>query len=202
MFSLRSLHRFAGLTLAVFIGIHLGNHVCALWGIEAHIRVMEYARLVYRNPFIETLLVTAICLQIPSGILLVRRKGWRGLPFAEKAQVASGAYLSFFLVAHLSAVLAGRYYFHLDTNFYFGALVLLSVVRWFFVVYYALSVIAVFTHIASIHYQKMLGKISPQRAQIQAFGIVGVGAVCVIAILLAFSGVLYSISIPQVYKIF
>lgn len=197
---LRQLHRFAGLTLAVFIAMHLTNHLLALVSIEQHIKVMDALRLIYRNPLCEALLLLAIMVQVPSGIMLVRRKGWRGLPLAERAQVASGGYLAFFLVAHVFAVMMGRHFFHLDTNFYFASAVLFSPVWLFYVVYYGLSVIAVFTHVASIHYQKMLSRTSPERAQIQALTIVGVGLMVTVLILLAFSGVVYEIRIPTAYK--
>ncbi len=197
---LRQLHRFAGLTLAVFIGLHLINHLFALVSIAQHIKVMDAFRLIYRNPLGEALLLLAIMVQVPSGIMLVRRKGWRGLPLAERAQVASGGYLAFFLVAHVFAVMMGRYFFHVDTNFYFASAVLFSPVWLFYVVYYGLSVVSVFTHVASIHYQKMLPRTSPQRAQTQALAIVGIGVVITVLILLVFSGAVYEIRIPPAYK--
>jgi succinate dehydrogenase/fumarate reductase cytochrome b subunit len=189
-------HRFAGMTLAVFIAMHLTNHLCALFSIEQHLAIMDMLRLVYRNPLGEVILLGAVLVQVPSGILLVKRKGWRGLPLAEWAQVASGGYLAFFLVAHVFAVMMGRYFFHLDTNFYYASAVLFSPLWLYYVVYYGLSVIAVFTHIGSIHYQKMLLRTSSERAQIQAMMIVGVGLTVAVLILLAFSGVLYEIKLP------
>lgn len=197
---LRQLHRFAGLTLAVFIGLHLTNHLFALVSIEQHIKVMDALRLIYRNPLGEALLLLAIMVQVPSGIMLVGRKGWRGLPLAERAQVASGGYLAFFLVAHVFAVMMGRYFFHVDTNFYFASAVLFSPLWLFYVVYYGLSVVSVFTHVASIHYQKMLSRTSPGRAQTQALVIVGAGIIVMVMILLVFSGVVYEIRIPTAYK--
>jgi succinate dehydrogenase/fumarate reductase cytochrome b subunit len=197
---LRQLHRFAGLTLAVFIAMHLTNHLFALFSVERHIAIMDLLRLVYRNPLGETILLAAVLIQVPSGIMLVKRKGWRGLPLVERAQVASGGYLAFFLVAHVFAVMMGRYFFHLDTNFYFASAVLFSPVWLFYVVYYGLSVVAVFTHVGSIHYQKMLSRTSSERAQIQALMIVGVGLTVTVLILLAFSGVVYEIRLPAAYK--
>lgn len=197
---IRSAHRFAGLTLAFFIGLHLMNHLCALVSIEQHIKIMDLLRLIYRNPLGEALLLLAIMVQVPSGILLVRRKGWRGLPLAERAQVASGGYLAFFLVAHVFAVMMGRYFFHVDTNFYFASAVLFSPVWLFYVVYYGLSVVSVFVHVASIHYQKMLSRTSSHRAQTQALAIVGTGIAVMVLILLAFSGVVYEIRLPAAYK--
>lgn len=197
---IRTAHRFAGMTLALFIAMHLTNHLFALFSVERHVAVMDILRLIYRNPLGEVILLAAVLVQVPSGILLVKRKGWRGLPLAERAQVASGGYLAFFLVAHVFAVMMGRHFFYLDTNFYFASAPLLSFLWAYYVVYYGLSVVAVFTHVASIHYQKMLSLTSPQRARIQALVIGGVGLVVAVLILLAFSGVVYEITLPAAYK--
>lgn len=198
--NIRLIHRFAGLTLATFIAIHLTNHLFALVSVEKHINVMEILRLFYRNPIVETLLLLAILIQVPSGIMLARRKGWRGLPLEERAQVASGLYLSFFLVAHVFAVMVGRHFLHLDTNFYFASAPLLSFLWLYYVVYYGLSVIAIFTHIASIHTIKMTDKTTLQRARQQGIGIFAIGVIISIVILLTFSGVLYPIHLPAAYK--
>jgi flagellar biosynthesis protein FlhB len=109
-------------------------------------------------------------------------------------------YLSFFLVAHLFAVMGGRYYLKLDTNFYFGASPLLSWLWWYYVPYYGLSVIAVFAHVASTHFQKMLPRTSLKKAQIQALAIAVIGCTIAVMILIAFSGVLYSIVLPAGYQ--
>lgn len=199
------LHRFAGLTLASFIALHLCNHLVALVSIEAHIRVMQALRLVYRNPLIETALMLAILVQVSSGITLVRQKikgkGWRDKKLrAENVQIASGLYMAFFLVAHVFAVMMGRHFFNLDTNFYFASAPLLSVFWWYYVVYYGLSVVAVFTHVASIHYQKMQGRTTSQRSRTQALLIIVLGGVLAGLILAAFSGVVYEITLPKEYK--
>ncbi|MCU0424151.1 MAG: hypothetical protein MUF71_00860 [Candidatus Kapabacteria bacterium] len=196
------LHRFAGLTLATFIAIHLTNHLFALVSVEMHIKVMDIARLIYRNPLGEALLLAAIAVQVPSGIILVRRKGWRGTSGIERLQVASGLYLSFFLVVHVFAVMMGRWYFKLDTNFYFGSSPLLSWLWWYYVPYYGLSVIAVFAHVASIHFQKVLPRTSRKQALWQSVVLVVAGCVLSVLILLAFSGVLRPIVLPEQYKLF
>jgi succinate dehydrogenase/fumarate reductase cytochrome b subunit len=198
--NIRLMHRFAGLTLATFIAMHLTNHLFATVSVEKHIKVMEMLRLFYRNPIIETLLLLAICIQVPSGVMLARRKGWRGLPLEERAQVASGLYLSFFLVAHVFAVMVGRYFLHVDTNFYFASAPLLSFLWLYYVVYYGLSVIAIFTHIASIHTIKMTDRTTLQRARQQGMVIFVLGVMISIVILLTFSGVLYRIHLPAAYQ--
>jgi hypothetical protein len=56
----------------------------------------------------------------------------------------------------VSAVLSGRFFLNLDTNFYFGVAGVISFpFNLFFIPYYALAIIAFFAHIACIHYIKM-----------------------------------------------
>ncbi len=196
------LHRFAGLTLAAFIALHLLNHLFALVSVEMHINFMQFARLIYRNPLGEALLLAAVSIQVPSGIMLVRRKGWRGIAFIERVQVASGLYLSFFLIAHIFAVMMGRYFFNLDTNFYFGASPLLSWLWWYYVPYYGLSIIAIFAHVASIHFQKVLPRTSLKAAQQQALAIACLGVILSVLLLLAFMGILHSFTLSAEYKLF
>ena len=196
---LHLLHRLAGLTLCIFTTLHLVNHLFALVSVQQHIKAMELLRLVYRHPLGETVVLAALTVQVPTGIALVRRKVWRGLPLAERARIASGAYLALFLVVHVSAVMVGRYVLHLDTNFYFASARLRGSLWLCFVVYYELSVIAVFTHVASVHYQYVRSRSTFRSAQTQALVIAGVGVALAILIVLAFSGVLYDITFPAVY---
>ncbi|MFN9998994.1 MAG: hypothetical protein ACK52X_05155, partial [bacterium] len=54
------------------------------------------------------------------------------------------------------AVLGGRLFLHLDTNFYFGVAGLNSFpFSLFFIPYYGLAILSFFGHIASIHSKKM-----------------------------------------------
>lgn len=150
---IKQLHYFSGITLSLFIGFHLLNQLFALAGPEAHIALMEKFRNVYRHPVMETILLSAVLIQVVSGIrLLFNRKE---KITAEKIQIYSGIYLSFFLLIHVSAVIGGRLVAHLDTNFYFaGAGLNIYPATWFFVPYYFLAVCAISLHIAALHYLK------------------------------------------------
>jgi len=142
----RRLHRGAGAVLAAFLLVHMANHMAALAGVDAHIRFMEAARRVYRQPVVEGLLLLCAVLQAGSGLVLAwagrRRRG-----VLARAQVASGAYLALFLAIHVAAVLAGRGA-GLDTNFYFAAA---GLHVWPFVLffgpYYFLAVAALCVHV-------------------------------------------------------
>jgi len=153
---IKKIHYTSGLILTTFISIHLFNHLYSLAGAGKHIMVMNALRHVYRNVFVETLLLFAISIQIISGIKLFINKREEVSNFFEKLQIWSGLYMAFFLILHLGAVIGGRYYLHLDTNFYYGVAGLNTFpFNLFFIPYYGLAIVAVFTHIASIHNRKM-----------------------------------------------
>jgi hypothetical protein len=147
MMAPRRLHRAAGAVLAVFLLVHVANHLAALAGVDAHIRFMDAARSVYRQPVVEAILLACVVLQAASGLRMLwagrqRRRGL--LPWL---QAGSGAYVALFVAIHVGAVLAGRLT-GLDTNFYFAAA---GLHVWpfvlFFVPYYFLAVAALFVHL-------------------------------------------------------
>ncbi|MBC9914826.1 hypothetical protein [Chitinophaga varians] len=145
-------HYWSGITLAVFIGFHLFNQLASLMGANAHITVMQAFRTVYRHPVAETILLAAVAFQVITGLLLIFTRKRSSL--AEKIQVYSGLYLSFFLLFHVGAVLYGRSR-GLDTNFYFAAAGLnIYPATFFFIPYYLLAVSAISLHVAAIHYIK------------------------------------------------
>jgi hypothetical protein len=112
--------------------------------------------VVYRNVFIETLLLAAVLVQIITGLWLFNKGRKWASTFFEKLQIWSGLYLAIFFLIHLSAVLGGRWVLHLDTNFYFGVSGLNTFpFNLFFIPYYGLAVMSFFGHIAAIHQRKM-----------------------------------------------
>jgi succinate dehydrogenase/fumarate reductase cytochrome b subunit len=46
----RRLHRITAYPVAVFIALHLANHITLFWGPEAHLAVQSLLRPIYRNP--------------------------------------------------------------------------------------------------------------------------------------------------------
>lgn len=155
--TVKTLHYFSGITLSLFIGIHLLNHLFSFAGPEAHMALMEKFRKVYRHPVIETMLVLVVLVQVVSGVKLLFNRKPKIL--AEKIQIYSGLYLSLFLVGHVGAVIASRQIEHLDTNFYYTAAGFnIYPAMLFFIPYYFLDVCAVSLHVASIHYLKTRSK--------------------------------------------
>jgi hypothetical protein len=187
---IKRIHYISGLTLAVFIMVHLANHLAVLGGAEVHIQIMEQLRKVYQHILVETLLLIAVVTQIFSGIRLylsLRKDASRGT--AEKYQIFTGLYLAFFLLIHVSAVLTGRFVLELDTNLYFGAAGLNKFpLMLFFIPYYFLSIVAVFGHIGAIHFRKT-------ENLLQSRIIAGIGLVLAILILSAMT----QLDIPDVY---
>jgi len=163
---------------------------------------MNTLRLVYRNPIVETILLTVVFIQIISGIkmFLSKRKSIHG--FYGKLQIWTGLYLAFFLFIHVGAILVGRYVLKLDTNFYFGVAGLNSFpVNLFFIPYYSLAIVSFFGHISSIHAQKMKSEVfgvSPSR---QAATILIFGAMLSIAILYGLTNGFNGVEIPDAYNI-
>jgi succinate dehydrogenase hydrophobic anchor subunit len=148
MIAPRRLHRAAGVVLAVFLMVHVANHLAALAGVEAHIRFMDATRRVYRQPVVEAVLLLCVALQAASGMRML----WTGRRRRRAAlawlQAGSGACIALFLAIHVGAVLAGRIAGGLDTNFYFAAAGLhVWPFMLFFVPYYFVAVAALFVHL-------------------------------------------------------
>jgi len=202
---LKKYHRLSGLVMAAFLLLHISNHLFALGGPAWHISVMNFFRLIYRFPPIEILLLMCVIFQIASGIILIFKKGFLKQPLYVKLQVMSGLYLSFFLIFHVWAVLIARYHWNIETDFYFAAGVAnRRPDKLFFIPYYTLSLLSVFTHIACAHYAKRIEqlKVFPYPMYKGLFRIkyrreairIGIaGLVITLLIMLAFTGVLYDI---------
>lgn len=188
------LHYVSGITLSIFIGAHLFNHLVALLGVTAHIQVMNMLRQVYRNPIIEIFLLVVVAIQIVSGVRLVFRRRGKNTSFYQKLQVYSGMYLAFFLIAHtVATVWQGRQVLGLDTNFYYAAIVVNSLpATFFFMPYYFLAVMSVFGHTAAIHYQKTTNSSQAKRILIA-------GVVVSILILISLNKHYQGIEIPKKY---
>ncbi|WP_339071032.1 hypothetical protein [Chitinophaga sp. 212800008-4] len=193
--SIKQLHRLSGIILASFLLLHLTNHLFALGGPQLHITVMNTLRHIYRFWPIEVLLLLCVGFQIISGGYLVMKKGFIRQPFHVVAQVLSGLYLSFFMVYHVQAVLRGRFQWKMNTDFYFAAGVANHYPeKLFFIPYYTLSLIAVFTHIAAAHYLKRKeAGCPPRRYKNETIGICIAGGIVTLLIMISFTGVLYKI---------
>lgn len=199
----KKLHYFSGIAISFFVGLHLFNHFCSLWGAEMHIELMNNLRVVYRNVIIETILILAVGIQIISGIKLFLKARKTTFGFFEKLQIWTGLYLAFFLLIHVGSVLSGRILINLDTNFYFGVAGLNTFpLNLFFVPYYGLAIISFFGHIASVHTKKMKSRIFGIEPINQSYLILAVGIISALIIFYGLTNGFSGIEIPKEYKYF
>jgi hypothetical protein len=153
--TVKHLHRHLSIFLALFILFHLINHIFALTGPEAHIGLMKKLRVVYRYPPIELVLFLSFAVQAITGFVLIIKKGIFRHSKVGLLQILSGLYLFFFIIFHLYAVLTARYQMKIDTDYHFAAGVVLHYPeKLFFIPYYSLAILSIFTHIGCAHFVK------------------------------------------------
>lgn len=199
---IKRLHFISGVTISIFIALHLLNHLSSIFGMEYHIDLMDRLRLIYRNVWIETILLLAVLIQIFSGIKLFLSTRKKGVGFYRKLQIWSGLYLAFFLIIHVTAVLVGRYILDLDTNFYFGVAGLNTFpFNLFFIPYYSVAIIAFFGHVAAIHAQKMKKSIFGISVNHQSMIILCIGIFVSILVLYGLTNGFAGVEIPEEYNI-
>ena len=182
----RSAHRGIALALCVVLLAHLVHH---LWGVvagpAAHEGLRQVLGPVYRHPLAEPVLLSALAAQLLLGLVLARRRRWRGV------QAASGMVLAAFLPVHLGAILTARAQ-GVETDLGFAAA---GVQDWpwtlFFAPYYALAVWALLAHGGN-----GLARTFPAHARpIRAGGHVA-GLALALAILGLLSGLLHGFDAP------
>lgn len=200
--SLKQIHRASGTLLAVFIILHLGNHISGIFGESTHIMVMDRLRVLYRNRIVETLLLLSVVMQIVSGLRLYFTKRGNLLTQFDKIQIWAGLYLSFFLLIHLTAVLAGRFVLDLDTNLYFGSAGINTFpFSLFFIPYYSLAIVSVFGHVAAVHNSKMKMNIAGLTPLYQSRIILAVGVILCLFIFFGLTNQFQGMKIPSAYNI-
>jgi hypothetical protein len=94
----------AALIICIFLAMHLINHLSALWSLETQRLLMSTFRHIYRARFIEPLLVALMLLQVATGPVLVWQYIRQSSDLRRTLQLASGAYLLFFIPGHMNSV--------------------------------------------------------------------------------------------------
>jgi hypothetical protein len=150
----RIVHGITAGVLCLYVAFHLANHLFGLIGPDAHAAVMKIGRVVYRSGVGEPLLVVAMLFQIGTGLFLAWH--WSAAPqgFHRTFQVASGAYLSVYILGHMNSVfIYARRFLGIPTdwNFAIGAPSGLIHDAWNIrlLPHYALGVFFVLSHLAS-----------------------------------------------------
>ena len=73
--TLTALHRLLGLSLIVFIIAHFANHAALFWGVEQHLAVQNALRKIYRNQFVEPVIIAGFAIQLGLGMRLLLKRG-------------------------------------------------------------------------------------------------------------------------------
>jgi len=150
----RIVHGLTATVLVLYVLFHLTNHLFGLAGPQAHAAVMKIGRTIYRSALGEPLLIAAMLSQIATGLFLAWRWSAAPQPFHRTFQVASGAYLSLFILGHMNSVfIYARHFLGIPTdwNFAIGAPTGLIHDAWNIrlLPHYALGVFFVLSHVAS-----------------------------------------------------
>lgn len=199
---MKKIHRYSGITISIFVGLHLFNHFYSLFGSNAHIELMNNLRVIYRNIIAEIILLFTIGIQIISGIKLFIKKRKTLSGFFERLQIWTGLYLAFFFLIHLGAVLSGRLILNLDTNFYFGVAGLNAFpLNLFFIPYYSLAIISFFGHISAVHSKKMKSRVLGIEPIKQSYGILIIGIISTLIILYGLTNRFDGVEVPKEYDI-
>ncbi|HEU5168618.1 MAG TPA: hypothetical protein VFU29_23895, partial [Chitinophagaceae bacterium] len=139
--------------------------------------------------------------QVISGITLVILKWNKVENYFDRIQIASGLYLSFFLLNHVIAVLRGRYILKMDTNLYYGAGVMnMWPQKLFFIPYYSFAMLSIFVHVACVHRLKMEKFTGLPVATRQSFMIMGVGVLVTFLVIFKMSNLKISFSKTAITK--
>ena len=196
------IHYMSGLIITVFVGLHLFNHACSIFGPAEHIAIMNSLRLFYRNIFIETVLLIAVAVQISSGLKLFKATRKTSASKFDKLHIWTGLYLSVFFVIHVSAVLVGRFFLHLDTNFYFGAAGINSFpVNLFFIPYYELALLSFFGHIAAVHNKKIKRDVFGLSPYKQSIAMLSFGFIVSVVLFYGLTNHFNGVAIPEEYNV-
>jgi hypothetical protein len=119
---LRVAHGISALLIIVlFLGMHLTNHFAGIISEEQHRQLMDLFRTIYRGHIVEPVIVLLFLFQTISGIALVQKLSTRPADFFRSLQIASGAYLVFFVIAHMNSVfIYARKYAGIKTDWDFA----------------------------------------------------------------------------------
>jgi hypothetical protein len=94
----------AALIVCIFLAMHLINHLSALWSLDAQRLLMSAFRHIYRARLVEPTLVGLMLFQMVTGPVLVSQYIGREVDFRRILQIASGAYLLFYIPGHMNSV--------------------------------------------------------------------------------------------------
>ncbi len=180
-----ALHRGSAVVLLAFAALHFASHLSAAFSLALNTRVVNAARLVYKQPPLEALLLFTLPVQIATGLWLYRAARDRALDRWDRLQLASALYLAVFLAAHATAtaILFRDLNFRSASGGQSGLFGDPS-----FLAYYALGPFAVFAHVACGARRLAQRRFGALDAERLAAGVLGLGATVTLVIALALCG--------------
>ena len=119
---LRVAHGVSALALVmIFLALHIANHLMFPAGEGTFNAVMKVFRQVYRNDFLQPLVVALFLFQVGTGLFFVWRLTGAPSDRFRTFQIASGVYLAFYILGHMDSVfIFARTYLGIDTGWGFA----------------------------------------------------------------------------------
>lgn len=153
---LRVAHGISALCIiAIFLALHLTNHLTFILGPVTYRAVMKAVRHVYRQEVLQPLLVLLFLFQVGSGVYLATRAtAARPIDRFRTFQVGTGIFLAAYVLGHMNSVFVfARLYLGIDSDWGFatGAPAGLIKDAWNIrlVPHYGLGVFFVLSHLAA-----------------------------------------------------
>jgi hypothetical protein len=140
--------------IAIFLALHLANHLTFILGQATYREVMTAVRHVYRQEVLQPLLVVLLLFQVGSGVYLATRATTSPIDRFRTFQIATGIFLAAYVLGHMNSVfIFGRLYLGIDTDWAFATGAPAGLVKdaWNIrlVPHYGLGVFFVLAHLAA-----------------------------------------------------
>lgn len=100
----RIVHGVTALVIVGYVAFHVANHLFFLASPARYDAVQRWGETVYRNPYVQPLLVLALLLQTVTGLRLFWHWSARRGDFFRTVQLATGLYLAAYVVGHMDSV--------------------------------------------------------------------------------------------------
>jgi len=86
--------------IAIFLALHLLNHLTFILGPDTYRAVMKVTRNVYRQGFLQPLLIALFLFQVGSGVCLATHSDVLPMDRFHTFQIASGIFLAAYVLGH------------------------------------------------------------------------------------------------------
>jgi len=107
--------------IAIFLALHLVNHLMFILGPDTYRAVMKAVRHVYRQEVLQPLLVALFLFQLGSGVYLATHARERPMDRFRTFQIASGIFLATYVLGHMNSVFVfARLYLGIDSDWAFA----------------------------------------------------------------------------------